>query len=98
MKHVCILCKIIGAIAIIGALNWGSIGLFGYNFVDHLFGVGSPAARITYILVGLSGLALLAKLFCPSCCGCCGCKCANCSCKKDGKDYIDRDKDYIDKV
>jgi uncharacterized membrane protein YuzA (DUF378 family) len=69
LKQACLLCKIVGAIAIIGALNWGSIGLFGFNAVDHLFGAGSPAARGIYILVGLSGIALLVSFFtvCPRC-------------------------------
>ena len=67
LKQACVLCKIVGALAIVGALNWGSIGLTGTNFVDNIFGPG--IARILYILVGLSGLALLASYFvvCPAC-------------------------------
>ncbi|MBA3602240.1 MAG: DUF378 domain-containing protein [Parachlamydiaceae bacterium] len=68
-RHACFLCKIITIVAIIGALNWGLVGLAGYNLVDELFGVGSVAARIIYSLVGLSGLGLLAGFFmdCPVC-------------------------------
>ena len=67
LKQACVLCKIVGAVAIIGALNWGSIGLLGVNFVDNIF--GPSIAKILYILVGLSGLALLASYFvvCPAC-------------------------------
>jgi uncharacterized membrane protein YuzA (DUF378 family) len=40
-------------IIIVGALNWLTIGLAGYNFVDDLFGRNS---NIIYIIVGLAGL------------------------------------------
>lgn len=39
---------------IIGGLNWGLIGLFGFNLVDAIFGATSTLGRIIYILVGLS--------------------------------------------
>ena len=46
-------------IAIIGALNWGLIGLFNFNLVSFLFGDMSLLSRIVYILVGLCGLYLV---------------------------------------
>ncbi len=46
-------------IAIIGAINWGLIGLFGFNLVAFLFGEMTLLSRIVYILVGLSGLYLV---------------------------------------
>lgn len=46
-------------IAIIGALNWGLIGLFNFNLVSFLFGDMSWLSRIVYILVGLCGLYLV---------------------------------------
>ena len=44
-------------LVIVGALNWGLMGLFQIDLVATLFG-GPQAAlsRIVYILVGLSGL------------------------------------------
>ena len=45
-------------IAIIGALNWGLIGLFQFNLVSALFGSMTLVTRIVYTLVGLSGLYL----------------------------------------
>jgi len=44
-------------LVIIGALNWGLVGLFQFDLVAALFG-GQDAAlsRIVYMLVGLSGL------------------------------------------
>lgn len=51
-------------LAIIGALNWGSIGLFGFDIVGFLFG-GQLAAlsRVIFTLVGLAGLWCLTLLF-----------------------------------
>ena len=45
-------------IAIIGALNWLSIGIFNFNFVSALLGTGM-FANLVYILVGLAGLWLI---------------------------------------
>ena len=47
------------AVAIIGAVNWGLIGLFKFNLVAFLFGDMTLLARIVYILVGLCGLYLI---------------------------------------
>ena len=43
-------------LTIIGAINWGLIGLLDFNLVDTLFGVESLLSRIVYILVGISGI------------------------------------------
>ena len=43
-------------ITIIGAINWGLIGLFDFNLVEMIFGTGSLLSQIIYILVGISGL------------------------------------------
>lgn len=69
LQQACLCCKIVGAIAIIGALNWGLVGLFDFNVVTYLFGVGSVITRVVYGVVGLSGLALLSSYFmvCPFC-------------------------------
>ena len=68
LKKACSLCKVVGVLAIIGALNWGLIGLTGTNLVEQILGMGG-VTRVVYILVGLSGLALLASYFvvCPQC-------------------------------
>ena len=44
------------ALVLIGALNWGLIGLFNLNLVSVIFGDMTLLARIVYILVGLSAL------------------------------------------
>lgn len=41
---------------IVGGLNWGLVGLFGFDLVAALFGAGSLLARIVYILVGVAAL------------------------------------------
>ncbi len=47
------------ALAIIGAINWGLVGIFKINLVSYLFGSMSWVSRIIYALVGLCGLYLL---------------------------------------
>ncbi len=51
-------------LTIIGALNWGSIGLFKFDLVAWIFG-GQDAtwSRIVYTLVGLCGLWCITLLF-----------------------------------
>lgn len=50
---------IVLAIAIIGAVNWGLVGIFNFNLVSFFFGQMSWLSRIIYTLVGLSGLYLI---------------------------------------
>lgn len=53
-------------LTIIGALNWGMIGLFNFDLVATLFGSGTLVSRIIYTLVGVAGLlniGLLVDLF-----------------------------------
>ena len=48
--------KICLSVTIIGAINWGLIGLLDFNLVEAIFGVDSAIPRIIYSLVGLTGL------------------------------------------
>ncbi len=48
---------------IIGAINWGLVGIFNFNLVDAIFGAMSVISRIIYILVGISGLWAIKLLF-----------------------------------
>lgn len=44
-------------LVIIGALNWGLIGLFQFDLVAAIFGgSASVLSRIIYALVGIAGL------------------------------------------
>jgi len=53
-------------IAIIGGINWGSIGLFKFDIVGWIFG-GQDAvvSRIIYVVVGLAALWCISLLFRP---------------------------------
>ena len=55
--------KISLILTIIGALNWGLIGLFNFNLVDSLFGVDSFFSMLIYILVGIAGIINIMLLF-----------------------------------
>ena len=48
--------KICLVVTIIGAFNWGLIGLLDFNLVETLFGMESIVPRIIYSLVGITGL------------------------------------------
>lgn len=51
-------------LVIVGAINWGSIGLFGFDIVGAIFG-GQDAilARIIFAIVGIAGLWSIGILF-----------------------------------
>lgn len=48
--------KIALALTIIGAVNWGLIGIADFNLVAFIFGDGTLFSRVIYTLVGISGL------------------------------------------
>jgi len=51
-------------LAIIGAVNWGLIGLFQFDLVAFLFGgQGAVISRIVYGLIGAAGLWCVTLLF-----------------------------------
>ena len=61
-----ILDRIALILTILGAINWGSIGLFGFDCVAFLCG-GQMAiiSRVIYALVGIAGLWCITLLFQP---------------------------------
>lgn len=59
-----ILQKISLVIVIIGALNWGLIGIFNFNLVAFLFdNISVAISRIIYALVGVAGIISISCLF-----------------------------------
>jgi hypothetical protein len=46
-------------LVIIGAVNWGLVGLFGLDLVETVLGSIPIVAKIVYILVGVSGLYMI---------------------------------------
>lgn len=55
--------KICLLLTIIGAINWGLIGVFDFNLVATIFGDGTTLSRIIYSLVGIAGLINIYLLF-----------------------------------
>jgi uncharacterized membrane protein YuzA (DUF378 family) len=50
-------------LVIVGAVNWGLVGLFQFDLVAALFGGDDSAlARLVYILVGIGGIYQLVPL------------------------------------
>lgn len=54
---------VVGALVIIGALNWGLVGLAQVDLVAMVFGIGSILTRTVYVLVGIAGLYMLVRAF-----------------------------------
>ena len=48
--------KVLLVITIIGAVNWGLIGIMYLDLVATLFGMGSMLSRMIYTLVGIAGI------------------------------------------
>lgn len=46
-------------LSIIGAVNWGLIGLFKFDLVAFLFGSMTLLSRIIYTIVGICGIYLI---------------------------------------
>ena len=46
-------------LVIVGALNWGLVGFFGFDLVAYIFGSMSMISKIVYDLVGLSAVYML---------------------------------------
>lgn len=67
-------------LVIIGGINWGLVGIFGFNLVTFLVGQWPAVERIIYTLVGLAAVAMI--FWACKCCGsskhCCS-KCGSCS-------------------
>ena len=61
--------RIAGALAVIGALNWGLVALARFDLVAEIFGMKfgetNAATRVIYGLVGLAGVVLAAALAMP---------------------------------
>jgi len=54
--------KVLYALILIGAINWGLVGAFRFDLVAYFLGDMTIASRIVYILVGLSALLKIVYL------------------------------------
>lgn len=59
MKQLTIIDWIALVLVIVGAINWGLVGVFKFDLVASIFGSMSIISRIVYDLVGLAGLYLI---------------------------------------
>lgn len=55
--------KILLVITIIGALNWGLVGLFDMNLVSSLFGSTTFITKVIYTLIAIAGIINIGILF-----------------------------------
>lgn len=63
MYKLSLLDKISVVLVLIGAINWGIIGLFNYDVIAAIFQNGSLISRIIYTLVGLCGIIVIITIF-----------------------------------
>ena len=69
LKEGCLICKIVQLFLVIGALNWGLVGLLDINLVTMIFGEIVILVKVIYILVGVAGIITILSWFkdCPMC-------------------------------
>ncbi|GEM_PF-738326 len=67
----CAVCKGVGLLVGIGALNWGLVAFWGVDLVAKALGSMTTPAKVVYGLIGLAGLIKLISLVkpCPCCSG-----------------------------
>jgi uncharacterized protein len=47
---------VFAVLLVVGGLNWGLVGLFGFDLVAAIFGPMTSPSRVVYALVGLSAV------------------------------------------
>ena len=50
---------VLAPLTFIGAINWGLVGIFGFNLVSWLFGPATLVSNIVYAIVGLAAVIWL---------------------------------------
>mgnify|MGYP001613296335 CR=1 FL=1 len=73
----CGMCKVVGLLVVLGALNWGLYGVFGVDLVARLLGEMTTGARVVYGVIGVAGVLKLLSIF-----KCCPCQKGSCEPKK----------------
>ncbi|MBI2330551.1 DUF378 domain-containing protein [Candidatus Daviesbacteria bacterium] len=48
--------QLVGWVVVIGAINWGLVGLLNLNLVESILGAGSILTKAVYVIVGLGGV------------------------------------------
>ena len=62
MKQMGALDWVVFILLVVGALNWGLVGLVNLDVVATILGAGTVLAKAVYVLVGLAGLWKLYKV------------------------------------
>ncbi len=62
-KHHSALDMVVLVLLILGAINWGLVGLMGMDLVASVLGMGTMLAKVVYGLIGVSGLYAITWLF-----------------------------------
>jgi len=70
--------KVAYVLVLIGALNWGLVGIFGFDLVTAIVGSFPMLVSIVYVVIGLSSLYLLIGRTKK-----CSCSKDECTCKID---------------
>jgi uncharacterized protein len=65
--RLCVVHKIAWILVIVGALNWGLVGLFDFNVVMWLLGQWPMVERVVYVLVGIAAVVSLFVSNCGAC-------------------------------
>jgi uncharacterized membrane protein YuzA (DUF378 family) len=73
----CGVCKLVGLLVAIGAINWGLVGLFQVDLVAKLLGDMTTGARAVYGLIGIAGVLKVLSMA-----RCCPCQKGTCETKK----------------
>ncbi|MBI4341030.1 MAG: DUF378 domain-containing protein [Candidatus Omnitrophica bacterium] len=73
----CAICKLVGLLVVVGAINWGLVGVFNVDLVAQLLGPMSGASRAVYGLIGIAGVLAVLAFF-----KCCPCQKGSCETKK----------------
>ncbi len=55
-------CYVLKPLTLIGAINWGLIGLFNFNLVTWIFGIGT-GAQIVYSIIGIAAVVWCILMF-----------------------------------
>jgi uncharacterized membrane protein YuzA (DUF378 family) len=63
----CAVCQVVSILVILGALNWGLVGLLQMDLVANLLGAMSGASRAVYTIIGVAGVLKILAFFkgCP---------------------------------
>ena len=54
---------VLAPLTFIGAINWGLIGIFGFDLVAWLFGPATMASNIVYAIIGVAAVIWLIWMF-----------------------------------